>query len=266
MVLLDQGGRHTTEVDILAPPADLSRLIEHVWVKRRTDTSSSGWRVVPDASPHMVAVVTASGHTRAMRVRVVGARSCAMTIDMTGRILTVGLRFRPGALPAMIDASARDFVDRSIAVDDVFNRDVLSDLALSPDAPAPLIHHELIRLIRRACRRRTLRALVPDSVSPWLRVGELARSLGEPTRSMRARAHREIGLSPKRILRVLRLHTALHAARQSGRSWSEVAHLAAYADQAHLTRELRALIGETPSTWQARGSAVLFKTARRSVV
>ena len=265
MVLLDQGGRQTTEVNILAPPADLSRLIEHVWVKRGTHTTSSDWRVVPDASPHMIAVVTA-GYSRAMSVRIVGARSRGMSIDATRRVLTVGLRFRPGALSAMVDASAEEFVDRSIAVDDVFHRDLLSGLELSADAPAPLIFQELIRLTRRACRRRTLRTIVPDPVSPWLKVGELARSLGEPTRSMRARAHREIGLSPKRMLRVLRLHSALHAARDRARSWSEVAHLTGYADQAHLTRELRALIGETPSTWQARGSAVLFKTPRRAIV
>jgi AraC-like DNA-binding protein len=38
--------------------------------------------------------------------------------------------------------------------------------------------------------------------------------------------------------------------------------VAVFAEQAHLTRELRALLGETPSAWKARGSADSFKTPR----
>jgi AraC-like DNA-binding protein len=65
------------------------------------------------------------------------------------------------------------------------------------------------------------------------------------------------------ILRVLRLHAALRAAWKDDVPWSAVAYLAGYADQAHLTREVRALLGEAPSAWRARGSAVLFKTSPR---
>ena len=101
-------------------------------------------------------------------------------------------------------------------------------------------------------------------MSPGWTVADVARWTGEATRSLRERAHREIGLSPKRTLRVLRLHSALHA-RRYGRSWAQVAYAAGYADQAHLTRELRALLGETPSAWQARASAVSFKTANRAI-
>ena len=263
MVLLDQGGRAASEFDIVAPPADLSGVMEHLWVERRA-RGVSGWRVVPDASPHLIAAVTASGPTRVIRVQLVGARSCAATIDVTRRVFTVGVRFRPGAVPALVDASAREFVDRSVAIADVVNSDVLTELELGPDAPPSVIAHELIGLVRRACRRRPARTFLRDAVPTTLTVAELARQLREPTRSLRERAHREVGLSPKRMLRVLRLHAALHA-RRSGYSWSAVAHAAGYADQAHLTRELRALLGETPSTWQARGSAVSFKTANRAI-
>jgi AraC-like DNA-binding protein len=176
----------------------------------------------------------------------------------------VGLRLRPGALPAVIDASAREFVDRSVAIEDVFGTAALADLELGPGAAAPLILHELIRLIRRASGQRTVRHFLPDSTSPAWTVADVARWTGEATRSLRERAHREIGLSPKRTLRVLRLHSALHE-RRRGRSWAQVAYAAGYADQAHLTRELRSLLGETPSAWQARASAVSFKTANRAV-
>jgi len=37
MVLLDHGGRDAEEYDILAPPTDLSGVVQHVWVKHRMD-------------------------------------------------------------------------------------------------------------------------------------------------------------------------------------------------------------------------------------
>jgi hypothetical protein len=73
-----------------------------------------------------------------------------------------------------------------------------------------------------------------------------------------------LSLSPKRTLRVLRLHAALHA-RRNGHSWSEVRTTLWVRGSAHLARELRALLGETPSMWDARGSADSFKTANRAI-
>jgi hypothetical protein len=202
MVLLDHGGRDAREVAIVAPPADLAGAIEHLWVANGTDATASPWRVVPDASSHVIATVTARAHRRTLRVVVVGARSCAADIDVRNRILTVGLRLRHGALPFLTRASARELVDRSVPVDDVLATAVLRDLEFAPDAPAAVILDQLVR----------------------------------------------------------RLHAALRAARDERRSWCEIAHAAGYADQAHLTRDVRALLGEPPSAWAARGSAVSFKT------
>jgi AraC-like DNA-binding protein len=259
MVLLDHGGRDPREVEIVAPPADLAGMLEHSWVAHRTDALASAWRVVPDSSPHLIAMVTARAQRRAIRVVVVGARSRAADIDVRDRILTVGLRLRHGALPILTKASAREFVDRAFPVEDVFATSVLRDLELGADAPASLILQQLIQLARRTCRRGAVSTPMFDSASA-VRVADLACLLQTPTRSLRERAWREVGLSPKRMLRVRRLHAALHAARDRRHSWSEIAYTTGFADQAHLARELRALLGEPPSAWAARGSAVSFKT------
>jgi AraC-like DNA-binding protein len=259
MVLLDHGGRDASEADIVAPPADLAGVIEHLWVAPQTDPLASSWRVVPDTSPHVIAIVTARAQTRAIRVVVVGARSCAADVDVGHRILTVGLRLRHGALPLLTGASAREFVDRSVAIDEVLATSVLRDLEFGPDAPAPLILQQLIQVARRTCGRRPESPTTFDSARS-ITVAALARQLETPTRSLRERAWREVGLSPKRMLRVRRLHAALRAARDQHRSWCDIACATGYADQAHLTREARALLGEPPSAWAARGSAVSFKT------
>jgi AraC-like DNA-binding protein len=66
-----------------------------------------------------------------------------------------------------------------------------------------------------------------------------------------ARAFAEhVGVSPKQLARVVRMRRALGSmdvARRVG--WSRVALDLGYHDQAHLTRELRALTGRTPGEW-----------------
>jgi AraC-like DNA-binding protein len=64
------------------------------------------------------------------------------------------------------------------------------------------------------------------------------------------------GYGPRRLGRILRLNRALAAAR-AGQPLAEVAAGTGYADQAHLTREVRALAGATPTELLAEMAAPL---------
>ena len=59
--------------------------------------------------------------------------------------------------------------------------------------------------------------------------------------------------------RIQRLHRAV-AEGLRGRPDGDVARLTGYADQAHLIRETKLLLGSTPAEFRARGRAVLSKT------
>jgi AraC-like DNA-binding protein len=182
----------------------------------------------------------------------------------------VAVRLHPGSLPLLTGESARGLVDRGVAVNDVFAPSTLSQLELAHDAPQDVMVSELLHLLRRALAGRALAPCLPKG-----RIGtvtNLAAWLHVAPRSLRDRMYRDVGMSPKRTLRILRLHRALHESwrrglegRSSGSGLSALAaHAAGYADQAHFTREARELLGEAPSAWYARGSAVPFKTSRRA--
>ena len=81
----------------------------------------------------------------------------------------------------------------------------------------------------------------------------MAHALAMPVRTLNHRSHETIGLSPKRLLRILRLYRALEMYRPSI-GWASVAASAGFADQPHLVRELRELLGETPREWLARAA------------
>jgi AraC-like DNA-binding protein len=257
VVLLDHGGRQASEATLVAPPRDLAGLVDHLWIQGDHGAETE-WRVVADASPHLIACVTESGTGRRLGVGLIGARTRAASVDVTGRLLTVGVRLKAGVLSAITGESARAFVDRSVALEDVFPRAVLSDLELGSDSPPRVIALALVCLLRRLPRERA-RPLAADTAR-MATVRDLAASLGFAPRSLRDRVYRDVGLGPKRLLRLLRLHRALRTRWSRGLPWSAVAYVAGYADQAHLTREMQALLGETPSAWSARGSAVSFKT------
>src|SRR5262245_44348339 len=119
MVLLDHGGGHGSKGDLRPPPPDLVGLVEHVCVGQWRGVDDD-WRVVPDASPHLIAVATVSGSARTLKTMIVGARAMAETIDVANRTWTVCVRLAPGALPRLTGVSAREFANRSYDLSDVF--------------------------------------------------------------------------------------------------------------------------------------------------
>ena len=74
----------------------------------------------------------------------------------------------------------------------------------------------------------------------------MAATLALSERQLRRRCHHLVGYSPTRLARVLRLQRALELAR-SGVDLARVAHECGYADQAHLSREVRDLAGVPPT-------------------
>src|SRR5690606_32137193 len=82
-------------------------------------------------------------------------------------------------------------------------------------------------------------------------VAEVADRVGWSRRHLGERFRQEIGLSPKAAARVVRFHRARRLLATGGRGLAEVAAVAGYADQAHLTREFKDLAGATPTAWLA---------------
>ena len=86
---------------------------------------------------------------------------------------------------------------------------------------------------------------------PELRGGagvlSLASSVGLSERQLHRRCLDAFGYGPKMLDRVLHLNVALDHAR-TGLALADVAALTGYADQAHFTRDVKALTGVPPRT------------------
>ena len=92
-------------------------------------------------------------------------------------------------------------------------------------------------------------------------VRALADRAGFSARQLRRIFHREIGATPKAMVRILRMRAAEVMVRRSEVPLTEVALQHGYFDQAHFVRDFRSLVGVTPGAYrrQRRALAALFE-------
>lgn len=262
MILLDQAGAGTEGARIIAPSPMQLPWADHFWTQH-TEAAPAGhsWRVIPELNPHLIFAVTRAGSRLQARCSLVGARSRFADVVMDKRVMTYGVCLRPDALPHLTRLPSSDFTDRSIPVEAVFGARGRSLLErLSEAAPGRGVLDTLAAFLAETWTGEARHASLPRLYSPSLqlegcdRVEQLAVKTGLPLRTLHARLTQEIGLSPKRVLRIQRLHRALKLAQLGSSTWPEIAASAGFADQAHMIREFSELLGESPTAWRRRSA------------
>jgi AraC-like DNA-binding protein len=197
---------------------------------------------------------TGGGH----RLHVVGARTRYTDVDCSRRILTIGARLRPGALPALFDVAANELTNRSVPAESLVRH--AAELALSRlelDPAADTMSHVVSFIERLIARGRCVdgRASVLGAIATpdGRAVRDVAATLGIGERALRSWSAAHLGLGLRRFLRIRRLHTALeHRLSTPSATWSRIAAAAGFADQPHLVRDCHALLGESPGEFFAR--------------
>ena len=162
-----------------------------------------------------------------------------------GRSAT-GVRFHPGVLPALLGVPADALRDTRVPLDVLLPgparrattllaggaaaAPVLGRLAaaLPGESPDPGVRAAAVRLARGATAADT------------------ADALGWTTRTLHRRSLAAFGYGPAVLRRVLRFRRAL-ALLRSGVAPADVAVRAGYADQPHLSRDVRAFAGLSPA-------------------
>lgn len=151
---------------------------------------------------------------------------------------TFGLRFAAGTGPQVVGVPADEFTDRQVPLDQVWSPAEVRRVAESP-TPG-----QALRAVAMARWRPPDPALVEVAArarAGWS-VDAIAGRLDLSARHLQRRVKSAFGYGPKTLTRILRMQRALALARD-GTPFASVAALAGYADQAHLSRDVRALAG-----------------------
>lgn len=193
-------------------------------------------RVLPDGCADII--VDARGHA----VVVGPARQVTTPLIESGTLLR-GLRLRSEAVTAVLGVPASDLVDATVALDLVVSppraRAAVDALAAEDWSGVPWwTRVEIDARVRAACEALRL---------PGRSVDDVAGRVGLSGRQLRRLVVDATGIPPKTLQRVGRLQRFVALSDGSPPPWplARLAATAGYADQAHLSREVRELAGTT---------------------
>ena len=175
---------------------------------------------------------------------VAGPDTVAQLATMEAGESMVGLRLPPGVGPAVLGVAARELTDRRVDLDTLWPARLVRELterAGTGDAGAVLHAAAAGRLDARGGPDRDATAITA-LVSAGRTVADTAEAIGLSERHLLRRCADLFGYGPKTLGRILRLHRAL-ALLDRGLPAAEAAATAGYADQPHLSREVRTLAG-----------------------
>ncbi|MFE6281594.1 helix-turn-helix domain-containing protein [Streptomyces sp. NPDC057877] len=156
-----------------------------------------------------------------------------------------GVRFHPGTAPAYLGVPAHALRDQRVPLTDLWSRARVGRLAARVDAAADqatALEEVALRVAAEAPPADPVIPRIVASLAEDRPVAATADELGLSTRQLHRRSLAAFGYGPKTLARILRLHRALSLAR-AGTPFAETATRAGYADQAHLSRDVRELTG-----------------------
>jgi AraC-like DNA-binding protein len=216
-----------------------------VWL-RDPEPAARVHRVVPDGCADVVWIQGAG-------LRIAGPATGPVLSRVPSGAAATGVRFRVGAAGSALRVPARELLDRTVALEDVWGRAAVRlakrlDAAATPEEAAATLAaavgerlpppDDLDALVRAAAKRAAMPRVPVEALGAGLGVGE---------RQLRRRFDDAVGYGPKTLQRVLRFQRFLALAEQDGRGLATLAFAAGYADQAHLTRECTRLAGLPPA-------------------
>lgn len=160
--------------------------------------------------------------------------------------VAAGLRFAPGALPGLLGVPASALRDRRVPLAELHPRLGRGTTARLADRAAPPLAL-LTGLALALPGRGTGPGLVALAarIDAGAGVAATADHLGWTTRTLHRRCLESFGYGPAMLRRVLRFRRAM-ALLHTGSAPADVAVAVGYADQPHLSREVRALGGTSP--------------------
>lgn len=238
-----------------APPAALAGWIDRFWGTRWDLRRQPAHEAAMIGDPTIHLVIEAGSS------RLVGVHRRRFVRRLHGRGRILGTQLHPGAILGLRPEPASVWTDRIVPLGSVLALDViaLERLALAHDDDAEafaVIARQLAPLLRPLDESATLARAIVEHVArtPGLvRVAPLEREAGLDERSLQRLFRRCIGVTPKWVIRRVRLQEA--AARlelEPDRSLAALAGSLGYADQAHFARDFRAVIGSAPRSFAAR--------------
>ncbi len=230
------------------PSADLACFVEHYWAVDWTLDEACVRETLPHPVVHLVAEngeATIGGPaTRRWTRRFAPGH---------GRVFAI--KFRVGGFRLFVDGPVSAYANRELSARDVFGeraRDLGRDVLAAED------HHAAVEIYESFLRGRGLRqdptvdfvAGIAERIAgdrDITRIEQVANEFELRPRTLQRLFRDYVGASPKWLIQRYRLHEVV-ARIDAGVDcdWAALAFELGYADQAHLIRDFKKIVGRTP--------------------
>jgi AraC-like DNA-binding protein len=230
---------------LIAPPAALNSVVRFFWI---LDPMTAGvFEAIPDGCVDVGLVLL----PRRPRIEIYGTPTRKAFLEMEPGCTHVGFRLQPGFARRLLADPIKEYTDRVIRTDELWGH---SATELADRRSHEEIVAGLAKLLAANLRGQPFSAVesaleaIHGSYGT-IRMGHLAKTSGKTLRSLERLFADEVGVSPKFYARIHRLRTLIYRLRRTNSGdWSDLAFNLAYADQAHLIRDVNELTGYTPTT------------------
>lgn len=250
------------------PCAPLSDFIKVIWYWDGYRQPHQHERLLPDGSmtiafnlgeyhgrPSELADV--ANCTIPARDVICGARSTFMIADTANMVTTLGIQFRPGGAFPFLPMPAAELDGECLPLDDVFGQAVRSfrDRLLESATPQEnfaVAEQWLLAQVSKPLRRHPA---VEYATGQFLRdsldqsLSAVLDRIGYSQRHFNQLFAEEVGLTPKRFLRVRRFQRVIGSVSAAPVNWADLAIRCGYYDQSHFVHDFRSFSGLTPAAY-----------------
>jgi AraC-like DNA-binding protein len=231
------------------PASDLTNWIAHYWMIRWDLRGCEPHLAETPPQPNIHAVFQDGGSV------VRGVHTGKFSRWLTGRSQVFGIKFRPGGIRPFLKGPASSLANRNIPVRRIFGKDVdaLEAILMSSAREAEKVAaaNAFFRA-RRPEPDKTI-TLASQLVGQILKnadiktVNDLVSQSGISKRTIQRIFNDYVGVSPKWVIRHLRLHEAIERINCGERQeWARLAVELGYFDQAHLINDFKSIVGYSP--------------------
>jgi AraC-like DNA-binding protein len=252
---------------IVPPCAELAKHVLYYTLRSDAGSETDSERIgVFPSNLYGWLVITHRGSIRGVRtgvrlppITLTGIHTQPARVRYGGPVETTTVTFRPGRLREFCPLPPSELTDAIVDGAQAFGalecarlEQQLSEAVDAAGRVAAIERFLLERLQPAAEWKRWPGAL--DDVYcrlPTMSIRQLGEHFKLTPRTLQRRFRAMFGISPKIFVRITRVHLALwhleHTHRRGLASLAHVAHRIGFADQAHFSREFRAMVGVTPS-------------------
>jgi AraC-like DNA-binding protein len=252
------------------PAEPLKGYIEELW-HMRSSGSYTRERLLPRphmdvlinlGDPHRLIPTDGTGSCRLYeRSWIAGLQDRYLDVESPSKPWLMGIRFRPSGPLALVRVPLAELTNVVIDLDLVVGPSIERLRQRLVETPRLERRFQLLEryLMERLAPARAPRADVGHAVGRLIRTGGLVRiralsaEIGVSQKHLIHLFREQVGLSPKRFARIVRLNSVLKEMSAASASalrrpdWADLAVRFGYYDQPHFVREFREFTGTTPA-------------------